>query len=135
MDQKQVPVLIVDDQAPFRSAARAVVTVMPGFNVVGEAETGEEAVELAEKLKPELVLMDLNMPGIDGYETTRRITAANPEILVVLVSTYAQIDLAAEARTCGARAYVHKEELSPRVLRQLWESGGDPAWCDPAPAL
>ena len=58
-----VPVLIVDDQAPFRRAARAVVTATPGFEVVGEAESGEEAVELADSLAPGLVLMDINLPG------------------------------------------------------------------------
>src|SRR5207342_2788677 len=71
-----VPVLIVDDQAPFRRAARMVVTATPGFDVVGEAESGEEAVELYEALSPGLVLMDINMPGINGIEATRQITAA-----------------------------------------------------------
>lgn len=128
MEATSVPVLIVDDQAPFRSAARAVITVTPGFTVVGEAESGEQAVELADSLQPSMVLMDINMPGIDGYEATRKITEAHPEILVILVSTYSQSDLAADARLCGAGAYVHKEELAPKVLRELWDAGGDPAW-------
>ena len=128
MEATSVPVLIVDDQAPFRSAARAVITVTPGFTVVGEAESGEQAVELADSLHPSMVLMDINMPGIDGYEATRKITEAHPEILVILVSTYSQSDLAADARLCGAGAYVHKEELAPKVLRELWDAGGDPAW-------
>ena len=128
MEATSVPVLIVDDQAPFRSAARAVITVTPGFTVVGEAESGEQAVELADSLQPSMVLMDINMPGIDGYEATRKITGTHPEILVILVSTYSQNDLAADARSCGAAAYVHKEELAPKVLRELWDAGGDPAW-------
>jgi len=123
-----VCVLIVDDQAPFRGAARAVVGATKEFSVIGEAESGEEAVELVESLHPDLVLMDINMGGIDGIEATRQICAANPDTMVVLVSTYAASDLAADARTCGAAAYVHKEELAPRVLRELWSSGGDAGW-------
>ena len=134
MEATSVPVLIVDDQAPFRSAARAVIMVTPGFAVVGEAESGEQAVELADSLNPSMVLMDINMPGIDGYEATRKITDAHPDILVVLVSTYSQNDLAADARSCGAGAYVHKEELAPKVLRELWDAGGDPAWRQSASA-
>ncbi|HUP84667.1 MAG TPA: response regulator transcription factor [Acidimicrobiales bacterium] len=123
-----VCVLIVDDQAPFRGAARAVVGATKEFSVVGEAESGEEAVELVASLEPDLVLMDINMGGIDGIEATRQIRAANPETMVVLVSTYAATDLAADARTCGAAAYVHKEELAPRVLRELWSTKGDAEW-------
>lgn len=123
-----VSVLIVDDQAPFRGAARAVVGATKGFTIVGEAESGEEAVELVDRLQPGLVLMDINMGGIDGIEATRQITAAHPETMVVLVSTYAVADLAADARSCGAAAYVHKEELAPRVLKELWASGGDQEW-------
>ena len=73
-----VGVLIVDDQAPFRRAARMVMAATPGFAVVGEAESGEEAVELFERLEPGLVLMDINLPGINGIEATRRITDRAP---------------------------------------------------------
>jgi DNA-binding NarL/FixJ family response regulator len=128
-----VKVLIVDDQAPFRGAARAVVGATKEFSVIGEAESGEQAVELVDELAPDLVLMDINMGGIDGIEATRQITAAHPETMVVLVSTYAVADLAQDARSCGAAAYVHKEELAPRVLRELWSAGGDPTWKQPAP--
>lgn len=121
-------VLIVDDQAPFRSAARVVVSVSPGFEVAAEAESGEEAVEMAASLSPDLVLMDINLPGINGIEATRQITAARPETLVILLSTYAAGDLPADARTCGAAAYVHKEDFGPVLLKTLWKQGGDPAW-------
>lgn len=121
-------VLIVDDQAPFRSAARVVVSVSPGFEVAAEAESGEEAVDMAASLSPDLVLMDINLPGINGIEATRQITAARPETLVILLSTYAAGDLPADARTCGAAAYVHKEDFGPVLLKTLWKQGGDPAW-------
>ena len=73
-------VLIVDDQMPFRMAARTVVGVTPGFEVVGEAKSGEEAVEQVDALAPQLVLMDINMPGMGGIAAARQITAEHPEV-------------------------------------------------------
>jgi two-component system invasion response regulator UvrY len=115
-----VTVLIVDDQAPFRRAARAVVGATPGFEVVAEAETGEQAVELVDAHHPGFVLMDINMPGINGIEATSRITAAHPDIVVLLVSTYNADDLPRNARSCGAAEYANKEELGPDVLVDVW---------------
>ncbi len=120
MDAEAVSVLIVDDQAPFRRAAAAVVKVTGGFDVVGEAASGEEAVELAAALAPQLVLMDINMGGINGIEATRRITSASPGVVVVLLSTYQADDLPADAATSGAVAYVNKEEFGPQVLQDAW---------------
>lgn len=93
-----------------------MVTATPGFEVVGEAESGEEAVDLAADLGPGLVLMDINLPGINGIEATRRITQAHPAVVTVLLSTYREEDLPAGAGECGAAAYVHKEEFGPAVL-------------------
>jgi DNA-binding NarL/FixJ family response regulator len=115
-----VPVLIVDDQAPFRRAARMVVTATPGFAVVGEAESGEEAVALAGELHPGLVLMDINLPGINGIEATRRIVATQPGTVVLLLSTYQAGDLPADATACGAAGYVHKEQFAPAVIVEAW---------------
>ena len=115
-----VAVLIVDDQAPFRRAARAVVTATPGFDVAAEAESGEEAVDLADQLLPGLVLMDINLPGINGIEATRRIMAAHPDIVVMLLSTYQAADLPADATDCGAARYVNKEEFGPQVIIETW---------------
>ena len=118
-------VLIVDDQPPFRQIAKTVVGISPGFAVAGEAESGESAVALAAELRPDLVLMDINLPGINGIEATRRITAANPDAVVVLLSTYAATDLPSDATSCGAVAYVHKEDFGPGPLRALWDQRGD----------
>lgn len=123
-----VQVLVVDDQAPFRAAARAVIARVPGFELVAEATSGEEAVELVDQVRPAVVLMDINMGVMDGLEATKLITTAHPETFVILVSTYTEADMPPAARSCGAMAYVNKDELSPRVVRRLWESGGDPAW-------
>lgn len=116
-----VTVLIVDDQAPFRAVARTVVDLAAGFAVVAEAESGEEAVDLAAAERPALVLMDINLPGIDGIEATRRILAAQPSTVVVLLSTYRAADLPDEAAGCGASRYVHKEDFGPAVLREVWD--------------
>jgi DNA-binding NarL/FixJ family response regulator len=117
----EVKVLIVDDQAPFRRAAHAVIAATPGFDVAGEAESGEEAVDLADALDPGLVLMDINLPGINGIEATRRIVAAHPGTVVMLLSTYQAVDLPADAESCGAAAYIHKEQFGPKVVREVWE--------------
>lgn len=123
-----VGVLLVDDQAPFRDAARAVLERAKGFALVAEADSGERATELVDEVGPALVLMDINMGGISGIEAARRITTAHPEVKVFLVSTYRVEDLPPDVRTSGASAYIHKEDLSGRVLRRLWDEGGDPAF-------
>jgi DNA-binding NarL/FixJ family response regulator len=116
-----VSVLVVDDQAPFRLAARSVLRRAEGFELVGEAPSGEEAVTMVADLHPALVLMDINMPGINGIEATRQIIAIAPETVVFLCSTYQLSDLPPDAITSGARAYVHKEDLGAEALRRLWD--------------
>ena len=109
-------VLVVDDQAPFRSIASQLVSMTPGVAVTGEAASGEEAVRLAAELLPQVVLMDINLPGINGIEATRRIVDALPGTIVILVSTYTAEDLPTGAGTCGARRYVRKEDFDPLIL-------------------
>ncbi|TDD94610.1 response regulator [Jiangella asiatica] len=111
-----VGVMVVDDQQPFLTVARFVVGSTPGFQVVGEATSGEDALEQAAALRPDLVLMDIHLPGMSGIEATRRLVANAPGTAVVLMSTYPAADLPRDARTCGARAYVNKEDLTPDVL-------------------
>jgi DNA-binding NarL/FixJ family response regulator len=126
MEEVAVQVLVVDDQAPFRFAARNVVKRTPGFEIIGEAATGEEGVDMAAELQPDLVLMDINMPGINGIEATRQIVEAQPGTIVFLCSTYQLSDLPPDAPTSGARAYVNKEAMGPEVLRRLWDERADP---------
>ena len=116
-----VRVLIVDDQAPFRDAARTVVELTDGFEVVGEAETGEAAVEAALEHAPDLILMDVNLPGIDGLEATRRILAESERPPVVLVvSTYEAGEYAPRAAEAGAADYIPKSEFEPDRLAEAW---------------
>ena len=116
-----VRVLIVDDQEPFRSVAREVVEAAGDFEVVGEAADGERSVELARDLRPDLVLMDVNLPGIDGAEATRQILAgAAGRTKVLLLSTYEEDEYADTARECGAFAYVPKSAFDPDRLADVW---------------
>lgn len=125
---ERVSVMIVDDQSPFRAAARAVVDRVKEFQLVAEVASGEEAVAASAELEPQLVLMDINMGVLNGIEATRIITRSHPATKVILVSTYTLDDLPPAARTSGAIAYLNKDELSPRMIRRLWEAGGDPDW-------
>ena len=121
MAHTQVRVMVVDDQMPFRLAARAVVADVPDFELVTEASSGEEALTKAGDAAPDLILMDINMPGMSGIEATRHIVAAQPSVVVVLCSTYQLFELPQDAKTSGARAYVNKEDLGADLLRRLWE--------------
>jgi DNA-binding NarL/FixJ family response regulator len=124
-------VLVVDDQAPFRLAAGAVLRRLADFELAGEASSGYEAIEMADRLNPELVLMDINMPQMSGIEATRKILAAHPDTVVILCSTYDVRDLPAEAGTSGAAGYVHKERLGADFLRHMWAHRDD-GWPGPA---
>jgi DNA-binding NarL/FixJ family response regulator len=118
-------VLIVDDQEPFRLAARAVVEITDGFEVAGEAETGEAAIEAARDLRPDLVLMDVNLPGIDGIEATKRILEMSEgRTVVVMVSTYEADEYAPRAAEAGAAAYIPKSEFDPDRLEEAWAAAG-----------
>jgi len=121
-----VRVLIVDDQQPFRLAARAVVEATEGFEVAGEAETGEAAVDAARDLDPDLVLMDVNLPGIDGLEATRRILGEKGDrVAILLLSTYEYEEYAPRAAEVGAAAYIPKSEFEPDRLAEAWAAAGE----------
>jgi DNA-binding NarL/FixJ family response regulator len=116
-----VRVLIVDDQEPFRLAARMVVEATDGFEVIGEVETGEASVDAAKQLDPDLVLMDVNLPGINGLEATRQILAEPyNRVVILLLSTYEEEEYAPRAAECGAAAYIPKSSFGPDRLAEAW---------------
>jgi DNA-binding NarL/FixJ family response regulator len=116
-----VGVLIVDDQPPFLMAARRLIESTPGFESVGEATSGENAVTLAAVLLPDLVLMDVRMPGLGGLAAARCITMARSAAAVVLVSSDPQDVPEGSAEGCGAVAVISKQHLRPTSLTALWQ--------------
>jgi len=121
LDDPPTGVLAVDDRQTFREAVRRLVAATPGMVVIGEAASGEQAVELVEELKPDLVLMDVRMPGIGGVSATRRIKEAHPSVVVALISTINPEELPSVADECSADALIWKRDLQPHVLAELWQ--------------
>jgi DNA-binding NarL/FixJ family response regulator len=121
-----VGVLTVDDQAVFRRVAHEVIAETSGFESIGEAASGEEGVAAVEELRPDLVLLDVRMPGIGGIEAARRITAANPDTVVVLISIEDPDELAHATRGSGAVALLRKRDFGPALLRRIWNEHGHP---------
>lgn len=113
-----VRVLIVDDQEAFRSAARMVVEMTDGFETVGEAGDGATALELARTLAPQLVLLDMRLPVIDGVEVARRLGLDHPGIRVLALSTHDEYERRALA--AGAVAFVTKAAFGPDAIVAAW---------------
>ena len=118
-----VGVMLVDDQASFRDALRDLVAATEGFVILGEADSGEAAVDAVARLAPRLVIMDKRMPGIGGVEATRQIKDRNPEIVVILTSVEDPADEAL-LRSCGASGFIRKRDFSPAALVDLWRTHG-----------
>ena len=115
-----VRVLTVDDQAMFRGVARDVIDATPGFESVGEAASGDEALQAVERLAPHIVLLDVRMPGLDGIEVARLLNSTHPETLVVLISIEDSIDIPSAAQLADCVPLVRKQDLGPRLLERLW---------------
>jgi two-component system, NarL family, invasion response regulator UvrY len=119
-----VRVMTVDDQERFRGVARDVIEATPGFRYAGEAASGEEALREFGRIAPELVLVDVRMPGIDGIEVARRLHESSPETVVVLISIEEPADLPSVSRLTGGVPLVRKQDFGPRLLRRIWKEYG-----------
>src|SRR5215510_11704904 len=108
MTNEPLTVLIVDDHPLFRSGMRALLQADPGTAVVGEASTAEQAIELSATLQPDIVLMDLHLPGQSGIEATRAITRTSPNIRILIVTMFEDDHSVFTALKAGARGYVLK---------------------------
>ena len=116
---REVRVLTIDDQKMFRALARTVIDATEGFAAVGEAAGGEAGLEAVAKLAPDLVLVDVRMPGMGGIEVARRLTTKHPEVVVVLISIEERVDVPSAAQLDAVRL-VRKQDFGPRLLRRLW---------------
>ena len=114
-----VRILIADDHASFRSGLRALLESVGGLTVVGEAETGAQAVDRAAELQPDVVLMDLNMPDVDGIYATRQIVSTSPHIAVLVISMYEDSDQVFGALKAGARGYLLKGADRAELVRAI----------------
>ena len=119
MRMGKIRVLLADDHPMFRYGLRAVIASDPGTELIGEAGTGEEAVARALELRPDVVLMDLTMPGINGVEATRRIVAAHPDVSVLVVTMFDDRASVLAAVRAGARGYLVKGADRDEILRAV----------------
>ena len=115
----QIRILVADDHTLFREGLLSLFASLPDAEVVGEAATGEQAINQAEKLQPDVVLMDIQMPGINGIEAARQIVRTSPHIGVIVVTMFEEDDSVFAAMRAGARGYVLKGASQTEMLRVI----------------
>lgn len=121
---EKISILIADDEPAFRSGLRALLKSVDVLALVGDAETGGEAIRLAAELQPDIILMDINMPGDNGIEATRRILHASPHIGILILTMFEDDDSVFAAMRAGARGYLLKGALKAEILRAIQTVGG-----------
>ena len=134
MPDLPIRVLIADDHPLFRSGMRALLLAEEGTELAGEATTGAEAVALAERARPDVVLMDLQMPDLNGIEATRRILRASPDTRILVVTMFEDDESVFSAIRAGARGYVLKGATPEEVLRAIRAVAGGEAIFSPSVA-
>ncbi|MCO5176293.1 MAG: response regulator transcription factor [Thermomicrobiales bacterium] len=119
MDSQPVDILIADDSLEFREGLRQLLEAQPDLRVAGEATDGEQAIDLSARLQPDVVLMDLQMPGLNGIDATRRLVSAQPHVGVLVVTMFEDDDSVFAAMRAGARGYLLKGARKAETLRAI----------------
>jgi DNA-binding NarL/FixJ family response regulator len=131
-DSRDVRVLIVDDQKVVREGLVSLIGLLPGITVVGAAIDGDDAVSQAVALRPDVVLMDLNMPRCNGVEATKRLRGLQPDAAVVVLTTYSDDAWVFSALQAGARGFLTKDAGADEILRAITDVAAGHAQLDPA---
>ncbi len=124
--------LLADDHAIVRQGLKLILAAQPDFEVVGEASNGRDAAELAEKLRPDLVLMDVQMPDLNGIEATRRMVAANSRLKVLVLSMHKEALYVREVLKAGARGYILKDAIDTELLSAMRSVARGDGYISPA---
>lgn len=132
MPKEPFTVLIADDHPLFRNGMRALLAADPDTEVIGEATTGEQAIEMAAALQPDVILMDIQMPGMGGIEATRRILHTSPHIRILVVTMYEDDHSVFTAMRAGARGYLLKGASPDEVMRAIMAVGNGEAIFSPS---
>ena len=125
-------VIVVDDHAVIRRGVQGILHSFPEWELCGEAENGEEGIKLAASVKPEVVIMDVSMPGINGLEATRQIHQLLPETKVLLLTLHSSTELVRSAFRAGARGYVLKSDAEHELVRALNVLVGEGTYVSPS---
>ena len=124
-------VLIVDDHAFIRRGVQTILHAYPEWEFCGEAENGKDAIRLADELKPEIIIMDVSMPGLNGIEATRAIRKLQPEVKIVLLTLHESAELLRSAFRAGARGYLLKTDAEQELVKALSVVAGEGAYISP----
>jgi DNA-binding NarL/FixJ family response regulator len=128
----EISVLIVDDHEVVREGLRLSLLRSPQIRVVGEAPDGETAIALAERRRPDVIIMDLRMPGMDGIEATEEILKTSPDTAVIVFTAYSERALLSRSLESGAKGYILKEAPHETLLRAIEKVAGGDTFVDPA---
>ncbi len=132
MPDRAIKVLLADDHTIVRQGLKLILSAHPDLEVVGEAPNGREAAELAEKLRPDIVLMDVAMPELNGIEATRRMVAANPRVKVLVLSMHKEAVYVREVLKAGARGYILKDAIDTELVNAIRSVARGDGYISPA---